>query len=100
MSPNWRPAVPLSILARWKIENESFNTLKTKGYHLEHNFGHGDANLAARLWAGVAAARDPGGVKTLLEIFKPAKIGRRPAQPPFFEWIFALPALKSTQGPR
>ncbi len=27
--------------ARWKIENESFNTLKTKGYNLEHNFGHG-----------------------------------------------------------
>src|ERR1019366_10019052 len=25
--------------ARWKIENEAFNTLKTKGYHLEHNFG-------------------------------------------------------------
>ena len=35
--------------ARWKIENESFNTLKTKGYHLEHNFGHGKANLAAVL---------------------------------------------------
>jgi len=27
--------------ARWKIENENNNTLKTKGYHLEHNFGHG-----------------------------------------------------------
>ena len=27
--------------ARWKIENETFNTLKTKGYNLEHNFGHG-----------------------------------------------------------
>ncbi len=27
--------------ARWKIENETFNVLKTKGYHLEHNFGHG-----------------------------------------------------------
>jgi hypothetical protein len=26
--------------ARWKIENESFNVLKTKGYNLEHNFGH------------------------------------------------------------
>ena len=35
--------------ARWKIENESFNTLKTKGYHLEHNFGHGKANLATVL---------------------------------------------------
>ena len=27
--------------ARWKIENESFNTLKNQGYNLEHNFGHG-----------------------------------------------------------
>ena len=33
--------------ARWKIENESFNTLKTKGYNLKHNFGHGKENLAA-----------------------------------------------------
>ncbi len=23
---------------RWKIENECFNTLKTQGYHLEHNY--------------------------------------------------------------
>lgn len=35
--------------ARWKIENESFNTLKTKGYNLEHNFGHGQQHLAAVL---------------------------------------------------
>ena len=35
--------------ARWKIENEAFNVLKTKGYHLEHNFGHGSQNLAALL---------------------------------------------------
>jgi hypothetical protein len=35
--------------ARWKIENETFNVLKTSGYHLEHNFGHGQKNLAALL---------------------------------------------------
>jgi hypothetical protein len=35
--------------ARWKIENETFNTLKTKGYNLEHNFGHGKQYLAAFL---------------------------------------------------
>jgi hypothetical protein len=35
--------------ARWKIENESFNVLKTKGYNLEHNFGHGQQNLSAVL---------------------------------------------------
>jgi len=32
--------------ARWKIENEGFNTLKNHGYHLEHNFGHGTNNLS------------------------------------------------------
>ena len=25
---------------RWKVENENNNVLKTKGYHLTHNFGH------------------------------------------------------------
>jgi len=34
---------------RWKIENENINTLKTKGYHFEHNFGHGKQFLAATL---------------------------------------------------
>jgi hypothetical protein len=32
--------------ARWKIENEGFNTLKNHGYHLEHNFGHGHQYLS------------------------------------------------------
>jgi len=32
--------------ARWKIENETFNTLKNQGYHLEHNFGLGKKYLA------------------------------------------------------
>jgi len=32
---------------RWKIANENNNVLKTKGYHLEHNFGHGKQYLAA-----------------------------------------------------
>lgn len=37
--------------ARWKIENENNNTLKTKGYHLEHNFGHGKKHLSSLLAA-------------------------------------------------
>ena len=32
--------------ARWKIENETFNTLKNQGYQFEHNFGHGKKNLS------------------------------------------------------
>ena len=35
--------------AKWKIENENNNTLKTKGYHFEHNYGHGSNNLACFL---------------------------------------------------
>jgi len=35
--------------ARWKIENENNNTLKTKGYHLEHHDGHGKQYLSAVL---------------------------------------------------
>lgn len=31
---------------RWKIENETFNTLKNQGYEFEHNFGHGKKNLS------------------------------------------------------
>ena len=33
--------------ARWKIEHENNHVLKTKGYHLEHNYGHGQQHLAA-----------------------------------------------------
>ena len=33
-----------------KIENEHNNTLKTKGYHLEHNFGHGKQHLSSLLF--------------------------------------------------
>ena len=63
--------------ARWKIENETFNVLKTNGYNLEHNFGHGKqtlssllvslnllafafhtvANLCVRAWSTAVAAR-------------------------------------------
>ena len=35
--------------ARWKIENETFNTLKNQGYNFEHNYGHGQQNLATVL---------------------------------------------------
>jgi Fe2+ or Zn2+ uptake regulation protein len=35
--------------SRWKIENENNNTLKTKGYHFTHNFGHGQQHLSSLL---------------------------------------------------
>jgi hypothetical protein len=30
---------------RWRIENETYNTLKNQGYHFEHNYGHGYQHL-------------------------------------------------------
>jgi hypothetical protein len=41
--------VTMAGRCRWKPENENHNVLKTKGYHLEHNFGHGQTHLAASL---------------------------------------------------
>jgi len=35
--------------ARWKVENETFNTLKNQGYHFEHNYGHGQLNLSVTM---------------------------------------------------
>jgi len=51
--------------ARWKIENESNNVLKTKGYHLEHNFGHGKKHLSSLLLTMNLLAF---GMHTLLEL--------------------------------
>lgn len=35
--------------ARWRIENETFNTLKNLGYNLEHSYGHGKKFLSTIL---------------------------------------------------
>jgi hypothetical protein len=35
--------------SRWKIENETFNTLKNQGYNFEHNYGHGYQYLSTVL---------------------------------------------------
>jgi hypothetical protein len=32
--------------SNWKIENETFNTLKNQNYHFQHNFGHGYQHLS------------------------------------------------------
>lgn len=51
--------------ARWKIENEHNNVLKHRGYHLEHNFGHGKKHLSALLVTMNLLAF---GLHTLLEL--------------------------------
>lgn len=33
--------------SRWKIENETFNTLKNQDYNFGHNYGHGKNNLCS-----------------------------------------------------
>ena len=40
------PALMRAGRARWRIENETFNTLKNQGYGFEHNYGHGHRHLA------------------------------------------------------
>ncbi|MHB8391715.1 MAG: ISNCY family transposase, partial [Acidobacteriaceae bacterium] len=42
-------ALAAAARARWGIENGANNTLKTKGYHFEHNFGHGKKYLSSLL---------------------------------------------------
>ena len=41
LTPENVNAVMRAGRARWKVENETFNTLKNLGYNLEHNYGHG-----------------------------------------------------------
>lgn len=53
---SWVTDIPISKLnikemvsvarSRWKVENETFNTLKNQGYDLEHNYGHGKQFLS------------------------------------------------------
>lgn len=43
------PEVVACGRARWKSENENNNVLKNHGYHIDHNFGHGQEHLSAVL---------------------------------------------------
>jgi len=46
--PDVRAVIPLMRggRARWKIANETCNTLKNQGDNCEHNYGHGKQNLS------------------------------------------------------
>ena len=46
LTPDLLPQIGAAGRSRWKTENENHNVLKTKGYHLEHNFGHGHQHLS------------------------------------------------------
>ena len=72
--------------ARWKIENEAFNTLKNQGYHLKHNFGHGDRHLSEAFFTlnllaffmhqNLRAGRWPVSARAHLLQFPPRVLGR------------------------
>jgi hypothetical protein len=74
----WASSVPITwdnvvaIVAagrsRWKIENENNNTLKTKGYRFEHNYGHGKQHLANLLASLILLAFL---AHTLLDLYDP-----------------------------
>jgi hypothetical protein len=75
---------------RWKIENEHNNTLKTKGYHLEHNYGHGKQNLSELLFCLILIAFS---FHTVLELYDHRyRLIRQtlPTRKTFFDHIRAL----------
>lgn len=75
---------------RWKIENEHTNTLKTKGYHLEHNYGHGKQNLSEILFCLILIAFS---FHTVLELYDHRyRLIRQtlPTRRTFFDHIRAL----------
>lgn len=59
----------LAARARWRIENETFNTLKNQGYNLGHNYGLGNQNLSAvftiLMMLAFPKGMEKGGVKTI-----------------------------------
>ena len=62
--------------ARWRIENETFNTLKNQGCEFEHNFGHGRKHPHRRCAATGVRRADAAGVR-----HRPAAEGVLPAVP-------------------
>lgn len=46
LSPDNVETIMRAGRARWKVENETFNTLKNQGYHLAHHYGHGRKHLS------------------------------------------------------
>ena len=76
--------------ARWKIENENNNTLKTKGYNLEHNFGHGDQYLSQTLLSMNLLAFLFHTVLNLIDISYQLIRAKLPSRKTFFDDISAL----------
>jgi len=76
--------------ARWKIENENNNTLKTKGYHFEHNFGHGKKNLSNLFATMILLAFLLHTTLELIDVSFRAVRDSLPSRRTFFEHLRAL----------
>jgi len=76
--------------SRWKIENENNNTLKTKGYHFEHNFGHGKQHLSSLLASMMMLAYLMHTVLDLADQRYCAVRAELPSRITFFEHLRAL----------
>jgi hypothetical protein len=75
--------------SRWKIENENHNTLKTKGYHFEHNYGHGKQHLSTLLPTLILLAFLLHALLDRLEPRNRAIRERLPSRQTFFEHLRA-----------
>jgi hypothetical protein len=75
---------------RWKIENENNNTLKTKGYHFEHNYGHGKQHLSSLLATLIILAYLVHTVLDCLDQRYRAIRAQLPSRQTFFEHLRAL----------
>jgi hypothetical protein len=76
--------------ARWKVENENNNTLKTQGYHLTHNFGHGQQHLSALLVTLNLLAFLFHTVLDMMDAKYPLIRAKLPSRKMFFQHIQAL----------
>lgn len=76
--------------SRWKIENENNNVLKTKGYHFEHNYGHGQHHLSALLATLILLAYLCHTILDWMDARYQAVRARLPSRQTFFEHLRAL----------
>lgn len=76
--------------ARWKIENENNNTLKTKGYNIGHNFGHGSQHLSQLLLSLNLLAFLYHTVLNLVDISYQLIRAKLPSRKAFFEHVRVL----------
>lgn len=83
-------AIAAAGRARWKIENENNNTLKTKGYHFEHNFGHGKQHLSNLLATMILMAFLLHTALDLIDVRYRAVRAALPSRRTFFEHVRAL----------